>query len=61
MKKKLMTLVEIKIPMTPNFIATENGDHIPVTDFSEAELRSIGEAWTEALIEKRRNGISGPR
>jgi hypothetical protein len=61
MKKKLTTLVEVKTPMTPNFIATENGDHIPVTDFSEPELREIGKAWTEALIVKRRRGISGPR
>jgi hypothetical protein len=58
MKKKLMAMVEIKLPSVPNFILCANGDKLPVTDFSEEELTEVGKEWTEALIHKRRFGIT---
>ncbi len=47
MKKSL----EVKIPLTPNFIRCGN-DSIPIEDFTEEELTELGRRWTENLIEK---------
>jgi hypothetical protein len=41
---------EIRLPMTPNFI---NG--VPIASFTDLELRRIGEAWTDHLIERARD------
>lgn len=49
MEKKI--IVTIRIPLTPNFI--EAGDKmLPVADFTEEELRQIGQEWIEQLVKK---------
>lgn len=54
MEKKLEMLVKIKPIVTPNFIILENGSVLPVSDFSEEELRKLGERFTMDLIEKKK-------
>lgn len=47
--------VKIQTPQTPNFILTEELDQpIPIAEFSDQELRAIGDAWTQDLIRKAR-------
>lgn len=46
---------KIVIPTIPNFIKVEIGKesvNLSVHEFSEAELRDIGEKWTASLIIK---------
>lgn len=54
MEKKIP--VKIRIPLTPNFIqiGDDNGV-LPISDFTEAELREIAAEWTEELILKAKN------
>jgi hypothetical protein len=53
MEKKLFKTIEIKIPSIPNFIRVgKNNEVYPIKDFTETELREIGEEWTRQLIEK---------
>lgn len=64
MEKTLVTKVTVKLKpiMTPNFILTENGvEPIPVTSFTEDELRELGAEFTENLLKKRANGITGTK
>jgi hypothetical protein len=45
--------VAVQMPTIPNFIKTEFDGReaiIPIFHVSEANLRKIGEAWTEALV-----------
>lgn len=44
--------VNYKIPQLPSFIRGENDNPISISEFTESELKMIGEAWTNALIEK---------
>lgn len=48
---KLTKNVVVSVPMTPNFISV-NGVMLPISDFTEKELREIGLVWTEELIKK---------
>jgi hypothetical protein len=45
---------EIQTPTTPNFIHVQIGkdqsNTVPISDFSEEELREIGKKWTEDLV-----------
>lgn len=42
----------IKIPRVPNFIREDGGDgNFSVADFTDEQLREIGSAWTDDLIE----------
>lgn len=44
--------IKVKLPKPPNFLRTEQGDHpIPVGSIPESQLREIGKAWTEALVD----------
>lgn len=47
--KKLLK-VEIEVPMVPNFLRYGERKTLPVSAFTEAELREIGKLWTEALV-----------
>lgn len=45
--------LEVCVPAPPNFIQDPRGAHLwPVRAFSERDLRAIGKAFTEALIER---------
>lgn len=55
MKAKLMvkTEMEIQLPTLPNFIRTPGADvGIPLADLTEDQVREIGRAWAEALVQK---------
>jgi len=49
---------EIQTPTTPNFIQVRIGrqesNTVPISDFSEEELREIGKKWTEDLVASAR-------
>lgn len=59
-QKEISVQVKFRLPTLPNFIVLAGNEHlsIPIHHASDAELRAIGEAWTEALIEraKRKRG-----
>lgn len=44
---------EVQVPKVPNFLIHEHGK-IRVGDVQDTSLRRIGEAWTEALLERAR-------
>lgn len=50
---------KIVTPSVPNFIKVEMGKKecvtLPVSDFSEEELKKVGEDWTKELILKAKN------
>lgn len=48
---------DVKIPLTPNFILIRTRKHItgydssvPIEDFTDDELKEIGQKWIENLI-----------
>jgi len=49
----------VKVPIAPNFLRVvgdeEDDQPVDVADVSDGELRRLGEAWTEALIENARS------
>ena len=56
----------VTIPSVPNFIKVGE-QSLSIADFSEAELRAIGRAWTEDLLKAgkkkratRPRGLSSP-
>lgn len=51
MKIKLFKNIPVEIPSIPNFIRVGSGT-FPIQDFTEEELKHIGEEWTKKLIEK---------
>lgn len=42
----------ILLPQIPNFLRTEDGKCIPLTQLSKQQLKAIGNAWTNLLIQK---------
>lgn len=44
--------VIIEVPDTPNFLRYGDRKVLPISDFTEAELREIGKQWTENLVKK---------
>ena len=61
-KKATITMpveLQLRVPTVPNFIIVGTSDAestIPLSSLSEDQLRTIGEKWTEALIEKAKKG-----
>jgi hypothetical protein len=53
MGKSITVKADVEVPLVPNFL-NYNGGTIRIADIAESDLRKIGEAWTEALIEKAR-------
>ncbi len=56
MKKNIS--ITTRIPLTPNFIQTGSGNDngiLPISDFTEEELREIAAEWTEELIKKAKS------
>lgn len=51
-KIKKILEIEIEIPMVPNFIRYGERKTLPVSHFSDEELKEIGIAWTAELIKK---------
>ena len=51
----------IEIPKTPNFIKVEGlKDLIPIEDFTEQDLKYIGEEWTKELIRRSKLKLNPP-
>lgn len=48
--------IKIKIPSVPNFLLLDIGyaTSIPISDFTEEQLREVGKEWTNELIIKSR-------
>lgn len=44
----------ISLPLTPNFLRSNFGT-LPIAFFTDEQLREVGRAWTEALVEKARS------
>lgn len=51
---------KVRLPSLPNFILPEDGDSIPIENFTRDQLREIGTLWTDALIRKA-DGRRGDR
>lgn len=53
MKKSRHMLVTapIELPQVPNFVRLTNGSTLPIHQLDDAQLRALGEAWTDALIQ----------
>lgn len=49
--------LQVRLPTTPNFIFEMTGGRergpYPLDYYTEDELREIGKAWTERLVERR--------
>lgn len=56
MKKAL----DVKVPGLPNFIMVGK-EYVPLSNFTEAELRAIGKEWTDALVELWRKKVENER
>lgn len=54
MTQKQRPQLTYEIPSTPNFILVRGRVDlsIPIADVPDADLRKIGAAWTERLVEK---------
>ena len=53
------TKLKVQVPTVPNFLAVHTGNtrhtnSIAVHQLSDADLRRIGQAWTDKLIERAR-------
>lgn len=46
--------IDVQLPTLPNFIRVGLGEGVmlPVSHFSEKELKALGAEWTKALIKK---------
>ncbi len=49
--RTIVTKADIEVPRPPNFFIMSVGV-LPVSAVSDDDLREIGAAWTEALIER---------
>lgn len=56
--KTLTVQAAVKIPKVPNFLLYDGGK-LPLDAVSEDELRKVGEAWTERLLDRRREMAAG--
>lgn len=45
----------ILLPTLPNFLRTELDECFPIENFTQEQLREIGEKWTEALMRRARD------
>jgi hypothetical protein len=50
--KKIKLSMKLQIPLTPNFIRSDEGEAYPVACFDIVILRAIGKQWTQNLIKK---------
>ena len=48
----ITTAVTVQVPRVPTFLIIDSNRKIPIADVVDDELRFIGQAWTEALIER---------
>ena len=53
----MLKKIQTHCPSVPNFIKTDY-DIIPISSFTEEELREIGKEWTEELIKKAKNKLT---
>ena len=65
MSKEIKVQMVVDLPMLPNFIRAADGEAFGVETFSDEDLKRIGAAWTDKLIQhaqerrKRKNGKDG--
>lgn len=45
----------VKVPAVPNSLATDSGQKFPLSAFREEDIQKIGEAWTDALLQRWRD------
>lgn len=43
--------VDVETPRVPNFVKVGN-EYLPLSDFTDEELRLIGKAWIDALLDR---------
>lgn len=55
MNSKIFKTIEIEVPTIPNYIRVGK-QMIEVANFTEDEIKAIGKAWTEKLLEKQKRG-----
>lgn len=51
---------EVECPSVPNFIKTKRGETVSIGDFTDDQLRTVGEYWTMQLLraaEKNRKNL----
>lgn len=56
MESKLFKNIPVEIPSVPNFIKVGNST-FPIKEFTEEELKDIGNEWTKKLIEKSKRKL----
>ena len=44
--------ITVEVPDTPNYLRYGDRKVLPISDFTEAELREIGKQWTTNLVKK---------
>ena len=50
---KIILGLPVSVPRVPNFLRVDDSESaFSIGQFSDDELRSIGEAWTEQLIKR---------
>lgn len=54
MPEKVKVEADVQVPKVPNFLLYPGGGKIRVGDVQDTSLRRIGEAWTEALLQRAR-------
>lgn len=53
--------IKVLLPKPPNFLRTAEGSHpLPVSSIPDEQLRKLGEAWTEQLLDHARNKRTKP-
>lgn len=60
MSKTVTVTADVRIPRVPNFLLYDDDQKLPLDAVSEEDLRRIGAAWTEALVERSRQ-MAGER
>lgn len=56
-----ISYLEADLPRIPDFILLTNGSKFSIADFTTEQLRQIGEAWTEELIQTAQARRGAPR
>ena len=51
-----ITRVErIKCPQIPNFLFTESGKQVSISELHDAEIEALGRVWAEAIKNKKKS------
>ena len=58
--KLIAAKLPIRLPRVPNFLQFDHGA-VPLGSVTDADLRRLGAAWTQALLERAREQRKGER